>query len=60
MLKIPGKINQSSPRFIHELIQESNVATIIFFGVVMDLYRGTETRYGKLLQSEILTKLFVK
>ena len=60
MLKIVGKINQSSPQSIHELIQGSNVATIIFVGKVIDLYRGTETRYSKLLQSEILTKLFVK
>ena len=60
MLTIVGKINQSSPQFIHELIQGSNVATIIFVGEVIDLYRVTETRCGKLLQSEILTKLSVK
>ena len=60
MLTIVGKINQSSPQFIHELIQGSNVATIIFVGEVIDLYRGTETKYGKLLQIDILTKLSVK
>ena len=60
MLNELSKINQSSPKYVHQLIQGSNVTTIIDAGEVIDLYHGTKTKYGKLLQSDILTKLFVK
>ena len=60
MLKVLSKFNQSSAQSLYKLILGSNVTTIIVFDEVMDLHRGTETKYGNLLQIDILTKLLVK
>jgi hypothetical protein len=60
MLKVLSKINQSSRQSIYKLIQGSNVTTIIEVGEFMDLHSRTETKYNKLLQIDIHTKLLIK
>ncbi len=60
MLKVLSKINPSSPQSIFKLILGSNFTKTIDVGVVIDLCRGSENKYGNLPEVDILTKLLVK